>query len=64
MNLLFLLMDFMENGRVTDNTLLRMQEELYRQHGRKYDLYHSEIHRGLIICEHGQPILTGNRISY
>lgn len=54
----------MQDGKVTQDTLVNMQRELYNQNNRKFDIYHSESHRGIIICEHMNPVFTGTRLSY
>lgn len=64
MEMIFLLEKYMEDGKVTDNTLLNIQREIAMSNGVKIDIYHSELHRGIIICEHGVPMFFGNKYAY
>jgi hypothetical protein len=44
---------YLENGEMTDSSLLRLLEDLSKANGRPFDLYHSEEHRAIIITEQG-----------
>ncbi|MFJ8247254.1 hypothetical protein [Peribacillus asahii] len=59
--------DYFENGRITDNSLARIIADLYPPNGRKFDIYHSETHRGIIITEFGAGLsveTSAVRLSY
>jgi len=43
----------MQDGKVTDKSLILIQHDMHQKHGRGFDIYHSEAHRGIILTERG-----------
>ncbi len=58
-----MMLQYMENGKVTDNTLLVLQRDIAMQVGHKVDVFHSEKHRGILIVPHGHELNPFNVIA-
>lgn len=48
---------------MTDDQLVLMQRQLAVKFGIKVDVYHSEMHRGILVVPHGLPLHPENIIS-
>jgi hypothetical protein len=48
---------------MTDEQLRSLQEQIAMQFGKKVDVYHSEINRGVIVVSHGMPLHPQNIVS-